>query len=107
MGKSSRKSVEDRLTMEAIGKIYCRGHHKDRQRDSVLLCPECRSVIEETLKRTEACPNGHVGNCQDCDIKCQRGEAQENIRHIMRYAAPRMVFRHPVMTVKYLRKKFM
>ena len=36
---------------------------------------------------------------------CQRGEAREKIRAIMRYSAPRMAFRHPLMTIGYLRKK--
>lgn len=99
------KAREDRMTMEAIGRIYCRGNHKNRQCDQSGMCPECRLAIEETLERTATCPKGHVGNCEDCDIHCQRGEAQENIKRIMRYAAPRMMFRHPLMAARYLRKK--
>ena len=61
--------------------------------------------VEATLARTQLCPFGHTGNCQDCEVHCQRGEARERIRAIMRYAAPRMVLRHPLMTCEYLRKK--
>lgn len=91
--------------MEAIGSIYCCGNHDDVIRGEDIMCPECRKAIEGTLQRAEACPHGHEGNCQDCDTHCQRGEAQQSIKRIMRYAAPRMAFRHPLMTATYLRKK--
>ncbi len=95
---------KDRKTLEAIGLIYCKAHHGGAK-DAAGLCPSCRHTIEGTLERTASCPYGHEGNCEDCDIHCQRGEARERIREIMRYAAPRMTFRHPIMTLGYLRKK--
>ncbi len=95
---------KDRKTLEAIGRIYCSAHH-DGLKDAASLCPSCRQAVDRTLERTASCPYGHEGNCEDCDIHCQRGEAREQIREIMRYAAPRMAFRHPLMTIGYLRKK--
>ena len=95
---------KDRKTLEAIGRIYCGAHH-DGAKDAVGLCPACREAINATFGRAAACPFGHEGNCQDCDIHCQRGEAQKRIREIMRYSAPRMALRHPFMTADYLRKK--
>lgn len=100
-------ALKDRLTLEAIGGIYCRGNHASAPKDEAGMCPECRAAIERTLERAVACPRGHEGNCQDCDIRCQRGEAQQRIREIMRYAAPRMAFRHPLMTFDYLKKKLL
>lgn len=105
MGEASNTN-RDRRTLEAIGRIYCHGNHAHMAKDAAGLCLQCRCAVESTLARTIACPNGHEGNCQDCRIHCQRGEAQERIRKIMHYAAPRMVFRHPIMTAHYLRKKF-
>ena len=98
------RTDKDRRTLEAIGRIYCEAHH-DGPKDAARLCPTCRQAIEATLARAAACPFGHEGNCQDCTVHCQRGEAQERIRAIMRYAAPRMAVRHPLMTMEYLRKK--
>ncbi|MBQ6586205.1 MAG: nitrous oxide-stimulated promoter family protein [Coriobacteriales bacterium] len=96
---------KDLKTFEAMARIYCRAHHERTQQDDAGLCPDCRASVEATLARTQACPFGHTGNCQDCSIHCQRGEARERIRAIMRYAAPRMALRHPLMTGEYLRKK--
>ena len=95
---------KDRKTLETIGRIYCDAHHEG-PKDASRLCPMCRETVNATLARTQACPFDHTGNCQDCTVHCQRGEAQERIREMMRYSAPRMVFRHPLMTADYLRKK--
>jgi hypothetical protein len=100
----SERAGKDRKTLEAIGHIYCAAHH-DGVKDAAGLCPSCRATVDATLARTEACPFGHEGNCQDCNVHCQRGEAQERIREMMRYSAPRMALRHPLMTAEYLRKK--
>lgn len=95
---------KDRKTLEAIGRIYCDAYHEG-PKDASGLCPACRETVDATLARTQACPFNHEGNCQDCEVHCQRGAAQKRIREMMRYSAPRMVFRHPLMTAGYLRKK--
>ncbi|MBR0405322.1 MAG: nitrous oxide-stimulated promoter family protein [Eggerthellaceae bacterium] len=102
MGNS--RAATDRRVLEAMGLIFCKAHHSG-EKDACGLCPSCRATVEETLARTAVCPFNHEGNCQDCAIHCQRGEARERIREIMRYAAPRMVLRHPLMTAEYLRRK--
>lgn len=106
-GMKHSQEQKDRKTLEAIGRIYCKAHHDDActPKDEAGLCASCRETIDATLARTVACPYGHKGNCQDCTLHCQRGEAQARIREIMRYAAPRMTFRHPLMTLNYLKKK--
>lgn len=103
MGENGKN--KDRATLEAIGSIYCKGNHDDASRAGQELCPKCRRAIENTLHRAESCPYGHAGNCEDCETHCQRGKDQEAIRRIMSYAAPRMAFRHPIMTFHYLKKK--
>ncbi len=98
------RTVKDRKVLEAMGCVFCKAHHSG-EKDACGLCPSCRATVEATLARTAVCPFDHEGNCQDCAIHCQRGEAQERIREIMRYAAPRMALRHPLMAAEYLRKK--
>ncbi len=105
-GASSAGTVaRDRKTLEAMGSIYCLAHHAGAGKDASGLCDECRSVIDGTLARTESCPSGHALNCQDCPVKCNRGVQGERIRAIMAYAAPRMMLRHPILSLSYLKKK--
>lgn len=99
-------SEKDRRTLEAMGQIYCKAHHEGVEKDASGLCEECRGVVEATLARTAVCPFEHEGNCQDCSLHCQRGEAQQKIKALMSYAAPRMFVRHPLMALEYVRKKF-
>ena len=94
----------EQATLEAIGRIYCNAHHAGAK-DAAGLCPQCRTTVDATLARAQACPYGHEHNCQDCDTQCQRGQAQQDVRAMMRYAAPRMAFSHPLMTIEYLRKR--
>ena len=101
----SKTQIEkDRATLEAMGRIFCKAHH-DGPKDHAGLCASCRESVDVTLSHTVACPYGHTQNCQDCTIHCQRDENRARIRQIMSYAAPRMTFRHPLMTAGYLRKK--
>ena len=104
-GKANTSSKKDLATLEAMGKIYCKAHHKGEPKDEAGLCQWCRTVVQDTFDRSQNCPNGHQENCQDCDIKCQRGESQANVKKLMAYSAPIMLFRHPLMAATYLRKK--
>ena len=96
---------KDRATVEAIGRIYCKRYHREASKDVSGLCESCRRAVDLTVDRAQACPNNHEENCEDCAIKCQRGDDQKRIKEIMRYSAPRMLVRHPLMTIEYLRKK--
>ena len=96
---------KDMRTLEAMGRMYCKKFHQDAAKDEAGLCTECRQTVNATAQRTQACPFNHEGNCQDCPIKCQRGDAQDRIKAIMKYSAPRMLFAHPAMTLRYLQRK--
>lgn len=102
--KVERLVSEDK-TLYAMAKIYCDHEHPQVEKNAHGICVDCEELVAFTLERTAACPYGHERNCEDCDIKCQRGSKQEGIKKLMRYAAPRMLFRHPIMTFDYLRLK--
>lgn len=95
----------DLRTLQAMGSIYCGAHHAGVSKDAAGLCEECAATIKFTHDRASACPYDHRGNCKDCAIKCNRGDQKERIKAIMRYAAPRMLFKHPLMTLEYVVKK--
>lgn len=94
----------DRATLVAIGSIYCKAHHGSAAAGSKL-CSECAELVEYAMVRTQKCPNNHEGNCKDCAIRCYNGAMRDRVKAMMAYSAPRMLVRHPVMTVRYLRKK--
>lgn len=101
----ARRLRRDEKTLWAMARIYC-ASNCEAEKDERGLCPECAACIEYAIERTRRCPHEHKGNCEDCDIHCYQPEKRAQIRAIMAFAGPRMLTKHPVMALRYLKKKF-
>lgn len=87
----NRIESEKRVAGQMIA-IYCRSHHGGKD----ALCGECRSLLEYAHGRLDRCPKGEgKGSCRKCEIHCYLPERREQIREVMRYVGPRMIFHHP------------
>jgi predicted amidophosphoribosyltransferase len=76
--------------------IYCRGHHGGK----LNLCADCLAVWEYAQQRVGRCPfRGDKPACVDCRVHCFKPAKREQIRLVMRYAGPRMVWRHPILSL--------
>lgn len=97
---------ENRLTDEAgtvtaMIKIYCSGKHGTEE-----LCDECLELAEYAETRVKNCRFGDKKPvCGRCTVHCYKPEMREKIREVMRYAGPKMVYRHPVMLLKHVKDK--
>jgi hypothetical protein len=80
-------------------RLYCRDLHGARQE----LCTGCQSLQDYAWQRLDKCPfqEGKT-TCAKCPIHCYRADMRAQVRTVMRYAGPRMLFRHPVMAVQHL-----
>lgn len=89
----------ERRTVRAMIGLYCGGQHGS----TGLLCPTCQELRDYARKRLEHCPyqEGKT-TCAKCPIHCYRPDMRERIRLVMRYAGPRMLLRHPLMTFQHL-----
>lgn len=109
---TSRKTVEFRTdkrfvrrarelrTMEAMVRMYCRGHGHERDGP---LCGECGALFEYASRRLERCVFGDAKPaCANCVVHCYKADMRERIRVVMRWAGPRMMLRHPVMAIRHL-----
>ncbi len=85
--------------MEAMLRLYCRGHHHTRGG----LCTECEALRHYALERLQRCPfqEGKT-TCARCPVHCYRPDMRARIRAVMRYAGPRMLTRHPLLTLFHL-----
>lgn len=82
--------------------LYCRHHHAPTQQ----VCKQCKALETYALQRTAACKFGaDKPVCSSCPVHCYKKEMRENIRMVMRYAGPRMVFSHPFYALMYLMDK--
>jgi hypothetical protein len=93
------RMIRERRTVEAMIGIYCHGQHGTPHG----LCEDCEAVQEYARQRLQKCPfqEGKT-TCAKCPVHCYRAEMREQIRAVMRYAGPRMLFRHPIMALQHM-----
>lgn len=94
----TRRIAREGRTLGAMMDIYCRGQHgADR------LCAECSGLLAYARGRLKDCPfqEGKT-TCAQCPVHCFQPAMREMIRAVMRYSGPRMLRRHPAMTVRHL-----
>jgi Nitrous oxide-stimulated promoter len=90
----------DLSTVSAMVRIYCRAHHADA---SGGLCPACAELTRYAEMRLATCPFGEEKTtCRECPVHCYRAGEREAMRVVMRYAGPRMLWRHPLLAIRHL-----
>jgi len=93
-----RMSREAR-TIDVMVAMYCHDLHGTRDG----LCEDCRELVEYARGRLDKCPyqEGKT-TCAKCPIHCYKPSLRERMRAVMRYSGPRMLLRHPIMTIFHL-----
>ena len=98
MSTSSDRLIRERRTMQAMVEIYCSGHHQSPE----TLCVECDTFLSYAMQRIEKCPfHDNKPTCRSCPVHCYKKEMLELARSIMRYAGPRMLIYHPILTISH------
>lgn len=84
--------------LAAMVAIYCRREH----RGSEAPCSECRDLLAFAELRLSKCPHGdRKPTCASCPIHCYKQDRREQVRKVMRVAGPRMLFAHPLLTLRH------
>lgn len=61
------------------------------------------ALKDYAAKRIDLCPRmAEKSFCSACPVHCYRKKEQEEIRQVMRYAGPRMLWHHPVMALRHV-----
>jgi hypothetical protein len=88
----------ERRIMEAMLRLYCKGVHEDRSDR----CSECSEFLAYAHKRLEKCPyQENKPPCAKCPIHCYTPKRREQVKAVMRYSGPRMMFRHPLFALRH------
>jgi hypothetical protein len=91
--------ARERKTVTAMLRIFCHAHHDGRQG----LCADCSQLHAYAMCRLDRCPFGAAKpTCAACPIHCYKADRREQIRQVMRYAGPRMLWRHPMLAIRHL-----
>ena len=92
-------------TMQVMVGIYCRGHEHP-QASGTPLCADCQGFLDYAERRLEKCPYGpEKPTCAKCPIHCYKPPPREFAREVMRYAGPRMLLRHPWLSLTHFADK--
>lgn len=103
MGNLEGRLLHEHETFRCMARIYCRDHHGLVDGN---LCPDCESFMRYAEQRLEKCPYGPAKpTCAKCPVHCYKPAQRETARVIMRYAGPRMTWRHPIRALRHLLDK--
>jgi hypothetical protein len=95
---SNPRLARERRTVRTMIRLFCRFHHGGRT-----LCADCHALSEYADSRLDGCPYGEgKPACLDCPIHCYDPARRDQIRRVMRWAGPRMLWRHPVLALLHL-----
>ena len=93
-----KRARESRVVHEMIA-LFRRGVHHTAKGS---LCPECEALDAYAQKRIARCPFMRTKTfCSVCSVHCYAPKQQEEIRQVMRYAGPRILFHHPAMCMHH------
>jgi hypothetical protein len=95
---ASKRLAREWQTIAAMIRCYCRGHHANGS----TLCLECQGLLDYASLRLERCRFGsEKPTCVKCPVHCYQSDRREQIRLVMRYAGPRMLWQHPILSLRH------
>jgi YbgA-like uncharacterized protein len=98
MNARNKKFERERATIEAMITLFCREQHRSR----AALCAECAALATYAGQRLDNCPfHEDKPTCAKCPIHCYKPACREQIKVVMRYAGPRMLFRRPILAIRH------
>jgi uncharacterized paraquat-inducible protein A len=96
----------DRRTFQLMVELYCRKNHPSA-RAGLRLCPACQELADYAMQRIERCPfKANKPTCARCTVHCYKPAMREQVRQVMRFAGPSMLFYHPVLSIAHLLDDF-
>ena len=100
MERIARKREKEKRIVKEMIALHC---HKKHHSDKSFLCEKCQQLCDYAWKRVDCCPfMENKTFCSNCKVHCYEPSMREEIRTVMRYSGPRMIFYHPFMAVHHV-----
>ena len=94
---AQNRIVYEKKVVAQMIRLYC--HSKEGNR---AVCDSCRQLQEYAFARLDRCRFGErKPACRNCKVHCYKPEMREKIRAVMRWAGPRMLPVHPVLSIRH------
>ncbi len=99
---SKHRIKREKHTIKAMMRIYCRQKHGQAE-----MCADCRELLDYAFRRLDRCKFGSAKPvCGRCPIHCYQPGKRERMIEVMRFAGPRMTYKHPLLALGHLADKF-
>ena len=97
---TTKREREKAMVSQMIA-LYCKKQHHTKQD----LCPDCAALDAYARQRSDRCPFMETKTfCSACKVHCYKPEMREQIRTVMRWSGPRMLFVHSVLAVRHMKE---
>lgn len=97
---NNRTRIErEKKTIQCMIAIYCQGHRHTK----IALCGNCGHLFQYAMKCIDECPYLETNKpvCGLCLSQCFEQAILKQFTQIMRYAGPRMLLLHPVLSIQH------
>lgn len=90
----------EKQTISKMISIYC---DKKHGQDPIGLCNECEALKDYAFKRLDTCRYGDKKPvCGQCKTHCYKPDMQAQVKSVMKFAGPRMLWQAPIMSLRHL-----
>ncbi len=99
MTRTQRKKAIEAKTIKVMIEMFCRNLHQTRH----TLCTNCQELMDYANVRLEKCPlKDDKTTCDTCKIHCYSPAMKDRVISVMKYAGPRMIFKHPILAMYHV-----
>lgn len=93
------KRKDEMETIHFMIGLYCKKKHHHANG----LCKDCQALMDYAQKRIEVCPFMETKTfCSACSVHCYQKEKRMQIKEVMKFSGPRMLWYHPLMAIRHV-----
>lgn len=94
---------DEKRVVKKMITLYCNSNHNTKNE----LCENCNELNQYAFMRLERCPFGEEKpTCGSCSIHCYKPDMKAQIKKVMRFAGPRMLFVSPIDTMRHFYREY-
>ncbi|MEI6061043.1 MAG: nitrous oxide-stimulated promoter family protein [Bacteroidota bacterium] len=94
-----KRRERETVIVQAMITLYCRSNHSH----TGALCSSCEALSAYAEKRLQCCRFAESKPvCKDCPVHCYSVTMREQMREVMRWAGPRMIYKKPCYAIIHM-----
>ena len=99
--KIQKKREKEKDLVFLMIKIFCKSNHKNNNYNNP--CSECMELFDYSKNQIDNCKFMETKTfCSVCPSHCYKTDMREKIREVMIFSSKRMIFYHPILTLKHV-----